>query len=55
MTGSFAKIRCQKCQNEQIVFLRAASSVVCLVCEELLASPKGGKLDMKATVIEVLP
>ena len=53
-TSSFAKVHCKKCKNEQIIFLRAASPVVCLVCEEIIASSKGGKLHVTAEVVEVL-
>ena len=48
------KIRCQSCKNEQIIFEGATTRVKCLVCNVVLAEPKGGKADIKARTIEVL-
>ncbi len=42
MASRFIKVRCKKCKNEQIIFERAASKVVCLVCGQVLAEPTGG-------------
>jgi len=50
----FIKVRCAKCKNEQIVFSTVTSSVACLVCESVLASPTGGKAKIAARVLEVL-
>ena len=50
----FIKIRCQKCKNEQIIFEKPSSIIKCLVCDEVIASPKGGKGNIKAQVLEVL-
>ncbi|MCK4718187.1 MAG: 30S ribosomal protein S27e, partial [Thermoplasmata archaeon] len=35
----FAKVRCPDCENEQVLFLRAASMVTCQVCGATLAEP----------------
>ena len=43
MSQKFVKVKCEKCKNEQMVFVRAASKVKCLVCGEILAEPTGGK------------
>ena len=50
----FLKVRCSKCKNEQIIFEKASSKIICLVCDEPIAIPKGGKAKLKATVLEVL-
>jgi len=50
----FIKIRCQSCKNEQIIFEGATTRVKCLVCNVVIAEPKGGKADIKARTIEVL-
>ena len=50
----FLKIRCQGCKNEQIIFEGATTKVKCLICDAILAEPKGGKADIKARVVEVL-
>ena len=51
--GKFVKVRC-KCKNEQIVFDKASTQVNCLVCNEPLVIPKGGKANIKATTLEIL-
>ena len=52
--SKFIRIRCTKCKNEQIVFSKATSEIKCLVCEETLATPTGGKVNITANVLEVL-
>jgi len=52
--SKFVKLRCNKCKNEQIVFDRPATTVKCLVCEDILLEPTGGKARIKARVLEVL-
>ena len=52
--SKFLKIRCPKCNNEQIIFGNASSEIKCLVCGKELAKPKGGKAAIKARVLEVL-
>ncbi len=53
-TSKFIKIRCQKCKNEQIVFGKTATKVMCQVCQELLAESTGGKTKPVTRVLEVL-
>ncbi len=53
-TSKFVKIRCPKCKNEQIMFGKASSNVLCLVCGKILAEPTGGKSRVKARILEVL-
>jgi small subunit ribosomal protein S27e len=50
----FIKVRCPSCKNEQIIFEGATTKVKCMVCDALLAEPKGGKAHIKARVVEVL-
>ncbi len=50
----FLKLRCTKCKNEQIAFSKAASTVKCLVCGEVLATPTGGRTRVEAQLLEVL-
>lgn len=52
--SKFLKVRCSKCKNEQIIFEKSSSIVNCLVCNEPLAIPKGGKALIKAQVLEIL-
>jgi small subunit ribosomal protein S27e len=50
----FIKVRCQACKNEQIIFEGATTKVKCLVCDAVIAEPKGGKAKVLARVVEVL-
>tara|TARA_Y100000310_G_scaffold345004_1_gene461115 strand:+ start:3499 stop:3681 length:183 start_codon:yes stop_codon:yes gene_type:complete len=50
----FIKVRCQSCKNEQNIFEGATTKVKCLICDAVIAEPKGGKADIKARVVEVL-
>lgn len=52
--SKFVKVRCQKCKNEQIIFGKASTEVRCLICDQVLAEPSGGKAKIKARVLEVL-
>ncbi len=51
--SKFCKVKCKKCNNEQVIFLKAASEVHCLVCNEVLAKPTGGKAKILGELIEV--
>jgi small subunit ribosomal protein S27e len=53
-TSKFIKVRCPKCKNEQIIFGKSASTIKCLVCENEIAEPTGGKTKIKARILEVL-
>ncbi|MEM3374428.1 MAG: 30S ribosomal protein S27e [Candidatus Woesearchaeota archaeon] len=52
--SKFIKVRCPKCKNEQIIFGKASQKVKCLVCEREIAEPTGGKIRVKARILEVL-
>jgi len=52
MNKKFVKVKCNKCNNEQIIFRSVSSYVSCLVCGESLADPTGGRSDIKATALE---
>lgn len=43
MTGSFLKVKCEKCNNEQNIYEKAATKVHCLVCNEVIAEPRSGR------------
>jgi small subunit ribosomal protein S27e len=53
MKTNFVKVRC-KCKNEQIVFDKSSTVVKCLVCNEDLLKPTGGKAEIVGRVLEVL-
>lgn len=52
--GKFIRVQCPKCKNEQTIFGNATSKVKCLICNEPLSEPKGGKAKIKAKIIEIL-
>jgi small subunit ribosomal protein S27e len=47
MAGEFLKVKCEKCKNQQVIFEKPAIEVKCLVCNEVLAKPTGGRADFK--------
>jgi len=53
-SSKFIKVRCSKCKNEQVVFGKAAMEVKCLVCGRVICEPTGGKIKVKARILEVL-
>lgn len=52
--GSFYRVTCPDCENEQTVFGKAASEVACAVCGHVLARPTGGKAAIEADVVETV-
>jgi small subunit ribosomal protein S27e len=54
LNSNFIKVRCDKCKNEQVIYGKASTKITCLVCGEILATPRGGKTNVVARVLEVL-
>lgn len=54
MAGNFHTVKCPDCENEQIVFGKAASEVSCVVCGSTLARPTGGKAVFEGEVIDTV-
>lgn len=52
--ANFIKVKCGKCNNEQVVFSNASTPVSCLICGENLLKITGGKVKLSAEVIETL-
>jgi small subunit ribosomal protein S27e len=52
--SSFLKVKCTKCDTEQIVFDRAAVQVKCIKCDDVLVETLGGKAKIKGEVTQVL-
>ncbi|MDO5847807.1 MAG: 30S ribosomal protein S27e [Methanocorpusculum sp.] len=50
--SKFLKIRCPDCSNEQIIFEKATSVIECASCGKILAEPTGGKVSLKAEIVE---
>lgn len=51
MTGTFIRVKCKDCGNEQILFSRAAIEVKCLVCDSTIARPAGGKAIVQGEIV----
>ncbi|MEF8812338.1 MAG: 30S ribosomal protein S27e [Halovenus sp.] len=54
MPGSFYRVACPDCENEQIVFGKAATEVACAVCGHVLARPTGGEAALEGEVTETV-
>ncbi|WP_435127605.1 30S ribosomal protein S27e [Halobaculum sp. D14] len=54
MAGSFIRVQCPDCENEQVLFSKAASAVNCAVCGTTLASPTGGEAELAGDVVETV-
>ena len=52
--SKYIKIRCPKCKNEQIMYGKASTEVKCLVCGKIVGEPTGGKVKVRARILEVL-
>jgi len=50
--SKFIKVRCKDCENEQVLFDKASTTVSCHICGAKLAIPNGGKAKVKAEVLE---
>lgn len=50
--SKFLSVKCDKCNNEQVVFNRPSSDVMCLVCGELLSKSTGGLGEIKGKVLK---
>jgi small subunit ribosomal protein S27e len=54
MAGSFIRVACPDCENEQVVFEKAAGAVDCEVCGHTLARSTGGKAAIEGDVVETV-
>lgn len=50
--GTFARVECNDCSHEQVVFGRSATAVTCQVCGSPLATPTGGITKFEGTFKE---
>ena len=50
----FLRVKCSDCENEQLVYSHVSSIVRCKVCSKTLAVPRGGKAEIKATILNVI-
>lgn len=52
--GTFARVECEDCGNEQVIYARPSTPITCEVCGSALAEPRGGLADLKGSFIEYL-
>lgn len=52
--GNFLRVKCLDCDNEQIIFDRAASDVKCIICGKTIVKSRGAKAKIMAHIDEVL-
>jgi len=52
-SSKFVRVRCPKCEGEQVIFGKASSIVKCHGCGTILAKPAASKAKIKAKVLEV--
>jgi small subunit ribosomal protein S27e len=50
----FLTVKCSGCENEQIVYSHATTTVKCSVCNQILADITGGKAIINGTVLNAL-
>jgi small subunit ribosomal protein S27e len=51
--SKFVRIKCPKCENEQIIFGKATTIVRCTKCNYILTKPSSSKAKIRAKVLEV--
>lgn len=53
--SSLWKVKCKKCNNEQVVYSRPSNEIKCLKCSETIIVPSGGKgKTVSCEIIEVI-
>ncbi|MEA2054679.1 MAG: 30S ribosomal protein S27e [Candidatus Thermoplasmatota archaeon] len=52
--GNFVRVKCKDCNNEQIIFKKVSTVVICQVCGSVLAEPTGGIANIKGEISEEL-
>ena len=52
--SKFRRVKCADCDNEQILYIRAATRVPCAVCGAAMAEPTGGLAEIRGEVVGVV-
>lgn len=50
----FLRVKCNDCENEQIIFGSSSQKVYCNNCNKILSEPTGGKSTIMTHILEVL-
>ncbi|OKY78586.1 MAG: Ribosomal protein S27E [Candidatus Methanohalarchaeum thermophilum] len=48
----FVKVKCEDCENEQVIFNKASTEIKCSICGRTLVVPTGGRAEIKSQVVE---
>jgi len=51
--GRFVRVKCADCEQERNIFDKADSTILCDVCGATVALARGGRADIKGTVVKV--
>lgn len=52
--GNFVEVKCPDCSSKQIIFVKCATRVPCQACGSTMATPTGGKGDIKGEIVGVV-
>ncbi|MCX8161776.1 MAG: 30S ribosomal protein S27e [Candidatus Bathyarchaeota archaeon] len=52
--GRFLRVKCPSCGNEQVIFEKPTVRVMCRICDQVLAEPRGDKGKILAEILEYL-
>ena len=52
--SKFIKVRCNDCENEQVIFDICSTTILCHICGSKLAVPCGGKAKIKGKILETV-
>jgi small subunit ribosomal protein S27e len=52
--GDFVEVKCPDCSNNQVIFVKCATRVMCQACGSTMATPTGGKGDIKGEIVGVV-
>jgi small subunit ribosomal protein S27e len=52
--SKFIRVRCNDCENEQVLFDKCSTTILCHICGSKLAVPHGGKAKIKGKILEIV-
>ena len=52
--SKFIRVRCNDCENEQVLFNKCSTTILCHICGSKLAIPHGGKAKIKGKILEIV-
>jgi small subunit ribosomal protein S27e len=52
--GNFLRVSCAECDDEQVVYEKAATTIECAECGGALVAPAGGKATIAGEVVETV-